>query len=182
MNKNLQSKSPTPIGWVDYLDIWAKSNNFKNCNLDILDFSSNDMSVGFRSRGPVRNKTNRQLERVAKYKNMSETLPLEQTLKTLGGRITCQRCLARSKRTMQQCRAPASTGKTKCRFHGGKSTGPKSQEGRQRCAKARTIHGNETRKARAKRALTSRRLRDLEDIGRSIGLIRGAKTAGRKPK
>lgn len=101
---------------------------------------------------------------------------------TAGGRIRCRQCEATSKRTKQQCRAPATKNKSTCRFHGGKSTGPKSQEGRQRCAKARTIHGNETRKARAARALASRRLRDLEDIGRYIGLIRGAKTVGRKPK
>lgn len=99
-----------------------------------------------------------------------------------GGRICCNQCQAISKRTKQQCRAPAVTNKNKCRFHGGASTGPKTDQGRQRCAKAKTIHGHETRKARAARALASRRLRDLEDIGRSIGLIRGAKTVGRKPK
>lgn len=104
------------------------------------------------------------------------------TLLTAGGRIRCKQCEATSKRTKQQCRAPAATNKTKCRFHGGASTGPKTDQGRQRCAKAKTIHGREARKARAARALASRRLRDLEDIGRSIGLIRGTKTAGRKPK
>lgn len=104
------------------------------------------------------------------------------TLLTAGGHIRCKQCEATSKRTKQQCRAPAATNKTKCRFHGGASTGPKTEQGQQRCAKAKTIHGHETRKARAERALASRRLRDLEDIGRSIGLIRGTKTAGRKPK
>ena len=37
MTKKCQSKSPTLIGWVDYLDIWAKSKVSKNCSLDILD-------------------------------------------------------------------------------------------------------------------------------------------------
>jgi hypothetical protein len=101
---------------------------------------------------------------------------------TAGGRITCLQCNAKSKRTKQQCRAPAIKEKTKCRFHGGKSSGPKSQDGRQRCAKAKTVHGKETRKARAARSLAAHRLRNLEDIGRSIGLIHGGKTVGRKPK
>jgi hypothetical protein len=99
-----------------------------------------------------------------------------------GGRIACVQCNAKSKRTKQQCRAPAIKNKTKCRFHGGKSTGPKSQEGRQRCANARTIHGNETRKTRILRAIGMRLLRDLEDIGRSQGFIKGARTSGRKTR
>jgi hypothetical protein len=73
-------------------------------------------------------------------------------------------------------------GKTKCRFHGGASTGPRTEQGRQRCADAKTIHGNETRKARAERALAVKSLRHLENIGRLIGLISGAKTVGRRPK
>jgi hypothetical protein len=88
-----------------------------------------------------------------------------------------------SKRTKQQCRAPAVRGSkaNKCAFHGGKSTGPKTLEGRQRCAQAKTIHGNETRKARTERALAMRRLRALEDLGHALGLMEGARTPGRKP-
>ena len=102
-------------------------------------------------------------------------------LLTAGGRITCQRCQAMSKRTKQQCAAPASKGKTKCRFHGGASTGPRTPEGRQRCAAAKTIHGFETRQARTERALGMRRLRELEDLGHLLGILRGARTPGRKP-
>lgn len=98
------------------------------------------------------------------------TLLFEQTFKTLGGRITCTQCQAMSKRTKQQCRVPAAKGKIKCRFHGGKSTGPKTPEGRQRCAQSKTIHGNETRKARTERAEGMRRLRDLERIGYITGI------------
>ena len=100
---------------------------------------------------------------------------------TAGGRITCDRCEAMSKRTKQQCAAPASKGKTKCRFHGGASTGPRTPAGRQRCAAAKTIHGFETRKARTERALGMRRLRELEDLGHLLGIMTGSKTAGRKP-
>jgi hypothetical protein len=102
-------------------------------------------------------------------------------LSTAGGRITCLQCNAESKRTKQQCRAPAAKGKTKCRFHGGKSTGPKTQAGRQRCADARTIHGNETRQARTERSLASARLAVLEAVGHQLGFMSGARTRGPKP-
>jgi len=81
---------------------------------------------------------------------------------------------------MQQCRAPASKGKTKCRFHGGASTGPKTPEGRQRCAEAKTIHGNETRHARSDRAEAMLRLRALEDLGHALGIMHGVRMPGRK--
>ena len=103
------------------------------------------------------------------------------TLLTAGGRITCLQCTAKSKRTGIQCRAPAAKGKTKCRFHGGASTGPRTEQGRLRCAEAKTIHGNETRKARTERAEAMRRLRALEDLGYGLGIMQGARTPGRKP-
>ena len=112
---------------------------------------------------------------------MSKTLLLEQTFLTLGGRIRCLQCQAKSKRTKQQCRAPASKGKTKCRFHGGSSTGPKTAEGRQRCAEAKLTHGNETRKARTDRAEAMRRLRALEQLGHALGIMHGPRMPGRKP-
>ena len=102
------------------------------------------------------------------------------TFRTAGGRITCVQCNAKSKRTGNQCRAPAAKGKTKCRFHGGASTGPKTDQGRRRCAEAKTIHGNETRKARIERAESMRRLRALEDLGYALRIMTGPRTAGRK--
>lgn len=103
------------------------------------------------------------------------------TLLTAGGRIKCLQCNAKSKRTGIQCRAPAAKGKTKCRFHGGASTGPKTEQGRQRCAEAKTIHGNETRKMRVDQAEGMRRLRALEDLGHALGIMSGQRTRGRKP-
>jgi hypothetical protein len=100
---------------------------------------------------------------------------------TLGGRISCKQCQAKSKRTKQQCRAPALRGKQVCKNHGGKSTGPKTIEGRQRCSEAKTINGNETRKARTERAAAMRQLRALEDLGHALGFMNGARTPGRKP-
>ena len=102
------------------------------------------------------------------------------TFRTAGGRITCLQCNAKSKRTGIQCRGPAAKGKTKCRFHGGASTGPKTEQGRQLCAEAKTIDGNETRKARTERAEGMRRLRTLEDLGYALGIMYGPRTRGRK--
>ena len=110
-----------------------------------------------------------------------KTLHLEQTLKTLGGRVICQRCQAKSKRTKLQCAAPALKGKQVCKTHGGRSTGPKTVAGRQRCAQAKTIHGRETREVRTERSLASARLAVLESIGFAIGLLKGTKTRGRRP-
>ena len=110
-----------------------------------------------------------------------KTLHLEQTLKTLGGRVTCQRCQARSKRTKLQCAAPAIKGKRVCKTHGGRSTGPKTEAGRQRCAEAKTIHGRETRKTRNERSLASARLAVLEEVGHQLGFMNGNRTRGRKP-
>ena len=111
----------------------------------------------------------------------NQALPKEQTFQTLGGSVTCQQCQAMSKRTKQQCRAPAIKGKRVCKTHGGRSTGPKTQAGRQRCADARTIHGNETRQARSDRAEAMRRLRALEDLGHALGIMQGPRMPGRKP-
>jgi len=101
---------------------------------------------------------------------------------TLGGRICCTQCSAQSKRTKQQCRSPAMRDKKVCRIHGGKSTGPKTEEGRKRCAEAKTVHGKETRQIRQKRSELSRELYLLEMLGRKLGLIVGPGNAGRKPK
>ncbi len=50
------------------------------------------------------------------------------------------RCGART-RAGCPCRAPAIHGKLRCRMHGGRSTGPRTEEGRARLAAARTTHG-----------------------------------------
>jgi hypothetical protein len=110
-----------------------------------------------------------------------QTLHLEQTIATLGGRVTCQRCQAKSKRTQLQCAAPALKGKRVCKTHGGRSTGPKTQAGRQRCAEAKTTYSRETREARTERSLASARLAVLEAVGFSTGLLSGGRTRGRRP-
>jgi hypothetical protein len=81
------------------------------------------------------------------------------TLTTAGGRIKCLRCNAMSKRTKLQCAGPAVKGKTKCRFHGGLSTGPKTELGRQICAAAKTVHGKDSRIGREVARLQAMRIR-----------------------
>jgi hypothetical protein len=103
------------------------------------------------------------------------------TFRTAGGRITCIQCNARSKRTGILCRAPAAKGKTKCRFHGGAATGPKTPEGRKRCAEVRLVHGQETTRMRKERSLASARLAMLEMVGHALGFMNGGRTRGRKP-
>jgi hypothetical protein len=87
------------------------------------------------------------------------TVNMELTLTTAGGNIVCRRCNASSKRTKAQCGAPAMQGKTKCRTHGGMSTGPATNEGKLRCSQAKTIHGNASRADRQVHRLAMKRLR-----------------------
>jgi hypothetical protein len=103
------------------------------------------------------------------------------TITTLGGRIQCNQCQAKSKRSQQQCRGPAVRTMNFCRMHSGKGSGPKTIEGRQRCAEAKTVHGFDTRKTRTDRAEAMRRLRVLEDLGHQLGIMSGPRTPGRKP-
>lgn len=103
------------------------------------------------------------------------------TITTLGGRIQCNQCQAKSKRSQQQCRGPAVRTMNFCRMHSGKGSGPKTKEGRQRCAEAKTIHGFDTRKARTERSLGAARLAVLEAVGHQLGFMSGARTRGPKP-
>ncbi len=93
--------------------------------------------------------------------------------------MACPQCDAKSKRTKQQCRNPAIRGKTKCRHHGGRSTGSKTAEGKARQVAANTKHGRETRAIRAERSAKLAELYELEMLGRKLGLISGG-MVGRK--
>jgi hypothetical protein len=102
-------------------------------------------------------------------------------ISTAGGKIHCSRCQAMSKRTRLQCGAPAEKGKRVCRFHGARSTGPKTKEGRLRIARGKTQHGGETRQARIERSAMSAKLLAMEDILFLINAATGSRTRGRKP-
>ena len=89
---------------------------------------------------------------------------MEAALNTAGGKIRCPRCQAMSKRTGEQCGAPAERGKRVCRFHGARRTGAKTEAGRQRILAALTKHGRESRAQRERRALKLRELKHLFEI------------------
>jgi hypothetical protein len=108
-------------------------------------------------------------------------LDWQSTLETAGGNINCPRCQAVSKRTKLQCGGPAEKGKRVCRFHGARSTGPKTEEGRLRIALGKTQHGNETRQGRAERSAKTAELLALEDIMHVTGMTTAPRTRGRKP-
>ena len=99
---------------------------------------------------------------------------------TLGGRVACTQCNATSKRTKQQCRNPAIKGKTKCKFHGGRSTGSRTPEGKARQIAANTIHGRETRTIRQERSAKMAELYEIEKEMRSMGMVEGS-WVSRKP-
>ena len=106
----------------------------------------------------------------------------EQYLITAGGKICCRRCKAQSSRTKLQCSKPALKGKAVCQFHGGYSTGPKTQEGKDCIRAAHLKHGKETLEAKAERSTKSLIFRYLTDIGNHCNMFyKQLKTRGRPP-
>jgi hypothetical protein len=99
---------------------------------------------------------------------------------TLGGRVTCTQCNALSKRTRLRCQAPAIKGKTKCKFHGGRSRGSTTTDGRARQIAANTKHGNETRAIREERSAKLAELYEIEKEMRRMGMVEGS-WVSRKP-
>jgi hypothetical protein len=92
-------------------------------------------------------------------------MTIKQEFMTVAGtKNQCRRCQATSKRTKLQCGKVALRGKSCCSLHGGLSTGPKTDAGRQRCAAARTVYGTDTRPMRAERAVKLRELNVLAKI------------------
>jgi hypothetical protein len=104
-------------------------------------------------------------------------------LVTAGSKITCRRCTATSKRSGEQCKKPAlNTSRTqKCEFHGGRSTGPKTEAGkaRQRAAVFKT--GNYTKESMEDKARSVRVLAGLEDAMYVLNMTTMPRTRGRKP-
>jgi hypothetical protein len=58
----------------------------------------------------------------------------------LGAHWPGQRCLAKTRKGTP-CQNPVVTDRNRCRMHGGKSTGPRTAEGKARVAAAHTKHG-----------------------------------------
>jgi len=101
-----------------------------------------------------------------------------------GGCICCNRCQAKAKRSGQQCKKPALRGRRVCQIHGGRSTGPQTQEGKARSAAANFRTGEYTKyeieKADRNRALR----RVLEDATYLLGMVPAdtPRTRGRTPR
>ena len=72
-------------------------------------------------------------------------------------------------------------GKNVCRFHGGKSTGPKTQAGIAKCGQTRLVHGRETSSVRMERSIASAKLALLESVGFEFGIMGGIRSRGPKP-
>ncbi len=72
------------------------------------------------------------------------------------------------------------SGKSVCRFHGGRSTGPRTEAGKARVAAAMSVHGLSTREARADLSAELMQLALLEELALSIGMIT-VRSRGRRP-
>jgi len=70
------------------------------------------------------------------------------------------RCTAKSKRSGKQCKNWAMRKKSRCRFHGGKSTGPKSQAGRERIRTLHYQHGLRSKEAEKRQKETRQLIKD----------------------
>jgi hypothetical protein len=102
-------------------------------------------------------------------------------LVTGGGKITCPRCTAMSKRSGEQCKKPAIRGKAVCDFHGGRSTGPKTEAGKARQRAAVLKSGYYTKEAMEDKARSVRVLHGLEDAMYVLNMTTMPRTRGRKP-
>ena len=68
------------------------------------------------------------------------------------------------------------------KYHGGRSTGPKTAAGKARIAAAHTVHGQETSAARAERSAGSAKLSRIEDAMYLLEMTNATRTRGRKAK
>ena len=102
---------------------------------------------------------------------------------TAGGSIRCLRCTARSTRTGLQCGRPAlKTSKTqKCQFHGGRGSGPKTDEGKARIAAAHTKHGEYSKSSKVATSAGLAKLSQLEDVLYVLKMTSVKRSPGRKP-
>ena len=103
----------------------------------------------------------------------------EKYINLFGQDTPAPRCQAKSKRSQEQCKKAAIRDKDKCRMHGGVSTGPRTAEGRNRCAAAKTVHGCDTRKIREIRAV---KFREMNAWFKAIRMQKGEQIVLEKKK
>ena len=111
-----------------------------------------------------------------------KTIYIETSLITAGGKIACARCAAKSKRTGNQCGKPALKGTAVCQFHGGRSTGPKTEAGKARQRESVITSGNYTKESIEERSRSALRLAGLEDAMYILKMTDAPRTRGPKPK
>ncbi len=89
---------------------------------------------------------------------------------TAGGKIRCRRCAGVSSRTKQQCKHPAlrTSKKSRCKWHAGSSTGPRTEAGKNKIRAAHWKDGSETREARAER---KRKFSELREAFKKLNFI-----------
>ena len=80
------------------------------------------------------------------------------------------RCLAKNRRGTP-CQKPAITGKNRCQLHGGKSTGPRTAEGKARVVAANTKHGRRSKTHAEEIKAINAELREITFELRRDGLI-----------
>ena len=104
---------------------------------------------------------------------------------TAGGRITCRRCVGYSQQNQKQCNHPAlrSSSTSRCKWHGGASTGPRSKAGIEAIKKANTKHGKYTKEVVERTSQQDAMFRYLTDIGNHLDMFtHKVKTKGRASK
>lgn len=119
--------------------------------------------------------TNLKLEQTAKTAPLqrrsikSQIKNPDRTVVTAGGKIKCRRCVGVSSRTKQQCGHVAlKTSKaSRCKWHGGASTGPRTKEGITAIRKANTKNGSYTKEAIAER---KQKFAELRQIAIKLGI------------
>jgi hypothetical protein len=94
-----------------------------------------------------------------------------QSFMLIFGKYEVAQCAAKSKRSQLQCGKAAMRGKKVCHIHGGKSTGAKSEAGKQRSRKANWIHGNRSAAAMLKASKDAARVRELADALRVLNAL-----------
>ena len=90
------------------------------------------------------------------------------------GRVLVPRCQASSRRG-EQCRKAAMQNKAVCRNHGGRSTGARSESGKQRSREANLIHGQRSVEGTLRAREDGVRVRQLTDAARVLGLATSVK-------
>lgn len=88
------------------------------------------------------------------------------------------RCTAKCKATQQRCMNLRAYGQPVCRYHGARPP----QSILQGVDHPQYKNGQETKEMRAERSAAAKHIQELDQMARKLGMIRGKKAAGRRPK